>query len=143
MFQDFLFSIRICIFAANFTYMSKTYHRNKKLEFHKILESYEEEHCQKDLPEVSQWTSLTGWSWDRGMNKCCKMHGQAKHNHSLKREYKKFNCDTMSSWTNPVGERHEQSDRCHRVKHDATHRRRHKMKMETQRMVNSSLTETE
>lgn len=124
--------------------MSKTYHRNKKLEFHKVLDAYEEEHRPEDLSEGERWLSLGGgWSWDRAMNRCSKRHGISKHNHSLKREYKKFNCDTMMSWTNPVGDRHEQSDRLHRVKHDATHRRRHKMKVEAQRIINNSLSETE
>lgn len=121
--------------------MSKTYYRNRKMEFERIRESYEEDHLPKNVPEECQWISMSGWSWDAAVSKCSKKHGIAKHNHSLKREYTKFHCDKMTNWSNPVGTAHEQTSRCHRIKHDATHRRRHKMKEETRKIYESSLHE--
>ena len=119
--------------------MSKTYHRNKKLEFHRLLEEYENE-IGSDLPENCRWLSTnTGWNWDNAMTKISKH--KDRHHHSLKREYKKFGLDTLNSWKNPVGERHEQTDRLHKVKHAATHKRRHKLKVEAQRIIKNALNE--
>lgn len=116
--------------------MSKTFHRNKKLEFHRLVDEFEK-NTESDLPP---WTMSSGWNWDKAMTKISKH--KDRHHHSLQKEYVKFGIDRINkSWSNPVGERHEQTDRLHKIKHAATHKRRHKLKVEAERIVNNSLLE--
>ena len=45
------------------------------------------------------------------------------------------------SWKNPVGDAHEQSSRLHVMKREMAHKRRHKMKVEAQNIIDDSLNE--
>lgn len=118
--------------------MSKTYHRNKRLEFNRNIEA-----CDKIYDDGSD----TAWlhhhnaypSWEANVERCSKIRHKRK---TLQREFTKFGIVPISKgWKNPVGERHEQSSRLHLVKYQATHKRRHKMKTEASRIIKEAIGE--
>ena len=111
--------------------MSKTWHRNKKRE----VELYVER-STSDGPDLSSIGNMP--SWGERMRHCCR-HA-SKPNKTLQREFTKFGISPISkSWKNILGERDEQSSRLHRLKRDMAHKRRHKMKVEAERIIQASI----
>ena len=114
--------------------MSKTYHRNKKLEFKRNLEPWGSE---DDCPGFSGLTRRR--NWEEAIDKCVKIRKKKK---TLWKEFTKFGISPLrKSWKNPVGDAHEQSSRLHVMKREMAHKRRHKMKVEAQNIIDDSLNE--
>jgi len=130
--------------------MSKTY--NSKHKFNSLSCNYEFPHgyndnnmYKKTIEPGEEYdydiSHTTTNDWINRFNKCSRHPNKRKKRGSLGREFTKLGMTGTQYWRNRFGEEDNKSSRCRLVKHQMNQTRRHRIKNETQEIINNSLNE--
>lgn len=123
--------------------MSKTY--NSKHDFNKWFSDIEypngfARHGYELEPGETFSTDLSGTTtMDHPYEKCVRHPNKRKKTHSLGREFTNTGIMGTRYWRNRFGEEDSKSSRCRLTKREQNQKRRHKLKNETQEIINREM----